>query len=542
MSLRRMNIGPRAALFFGLICMILVLLGLVSLQKAKELDEAERFVETNVLPSIRLLGVLDREFVSIRANNARLRNPVEPVERRTAAAQDVQQNRARIEEAMRQIEQLIITPQGREALNALKQQTAAYESQLDRYTDIVTAGNFEAAVAFSAADMRQSADGIEATLSNLIKVNTDKAARAGAQARAAYASAVTVVVSFILVGIAASIGLAMLFTRSLTRPIQQAVTAAERIAANDLSQPITVEGTDEPARMMQAMADMQVKLREAIAMIADSSTRLAATSEEMHAVTEDAERGLQRQNSEIEMAATAVTEMSAAVDEVAGNAAAASDAATRSTRAAEDGRSRVAETVQAINQMVSTVESTSGSVQTLAENAGAISKVLEVIRTIAEQTNLLALNAAIEAARAGEAGRGFAVVADEVRALAHRTQNSTREIAQMVEVIQSGTQAAVDSMQATSEQAQSTFGRAQGAGQALTAITESIGQINERNALIATAAEEQAQVAREVDQSLVSIRDLSGQTSEGARQTSIATAELSKLAVDLSRLVEQFKI
>ncbi|WP_375139242.1 methyl-accepting chemotaxis protein [Pseudomonas japonica] len=293
---------------------------------------------------------------------------------------------------------------------------------------------------------------------------------------------------------------------------------------------------------MQAMADMQVKLREAIAMIADSSTRLAATSEEMHAVTEDAGRGLQRQNSEIEMAATAVTEMSAAVDEVAGNAAAASDAATRSTRAAEDGRSRVAETVQAINQMVSTVESTSGSVQTLAENAGAISKVLEVIRTIAEQTNLLALNAAIEAARAGEAGRGFAVVADEVRALAHRTQNSTREIAQMVEVIQSGTQAAVDSMQATSEQAQSTLGRAQGAGQALTAITESIGQINERNALIATAAEEQAQVAREVDQSLVSIRDLSGQTSEGARQTSIATAELSKLAVDLSRLVEQFKV
>ncbi|WP_225772261.1 methyl-accepting chemotaxis protein [Pseudomonas sp. Marseille-Q5115] len=542
MNLRRMNIGPRAALFFGLICLILILLGLVSLQKAKELDEAERFVETNVLPSIRLLGVLDREFVSIRANNARLRNPVEPVERRTAAAQDVRQNRARIEEAMRQIEQLIITPQGREALNALKQQTAAYEAQLDRYTDIVTAGNFEAAVAFSAADMRQNADGIEATLSNLIKANTEKAARAGAQARAAYASAVTVVLVFILVGIAASIGLAMLFTRSLTRPIQQAVTAAERIAANDLSQPITVEGTDEPARMMQAMADMQVKLREAIAMIADSSTRLAATSEEMHAVTEDAGRGLQRQNSEIEMAATAVTEMSAAVDEVAGNAAAASDAATRSTRAAEDGRSRVAETVQAINQMVSTVESTSGSVQTLAENAGAISKVLEVIRTIAEQTNLLALNAAIEAARAGEAGRGFAVVADEVRALAHRTQNSTQEIAQMVEVIQSGTQAAVGSMQATSEQAQSTLSKAQGAGHALTAITESIGQINERNALIATAAEEQAQVAREVDQSLVSIRDLSGQTSEGARQTSTATAELSRLAVDLSHLVEQFKV
>lgn len=542
MSLRQMNIGPRAALCFGLICLMLVALGLVSLHKARELDEAERFVETNVVPSIRLLGTLDREFVSIRANNARLRNPVEPADRRTKAAQEVQQNRARIEEAMRQLGQLIVTPAGREALNALKQQTAAYESQLDRYASIVTTGNFEAAVAFSAEEMRQSADGIEATLGNLIKANTDKAARAGAQARAAYTSAVTVVVTFILLGIVVSLGLAILFTRSLTRPIQQAVTAAERIAANDLSQLILAEGNDEPARMMKAMAHMQDKLREAIALIADSSTRLAATAEEMHAVTEDAGRGLQRQNSEIEMAATAVTEMSAAVDEVAGNAAAASDAATRSTRGAEDGKSRVDETVQAINQMVFTVESTSGSVKALAENAGDISKVLEVIRTIAEQTNLLALNAAIEAARAGEAGRGFAVVADEVRALAHRTQNSTREIAQMVDVIQSGTQGAVSSMQATREQAQSTLQKAQDAGHALNMITESIGQINERNLLIATAAEEQAQVAREVDQSLVSIRDLSGQTSEGARQTSVATAELSKLAVDLSHLVGQFKV
>ncbi|WP_426154277.1 methyl-accepting chemotaxis protein [Pseudomonas sp. DC3000-4b1] len=234
--------------------------------------------------------------------------------------------------------------------------------------------------------------------------------------------------------------------------------------------------------------------------------------------------------------------MSAAVDEVAGNAAAASDAANHSSVAALDGRNQVEETVRAISRMVSTVQATSGSVKTLAENAGAINKVLEVIRAIAEQTNLLALNAAIEAARAGEAGRGFAVVADEVRALAHRTQASTQEIAQMVSAIQNGTHEAVDSMQATSVQANDTLQKAEGAGQALMTITESIAQINERNLLIATAAEEQAQVAREVDQSLVSIRNLSEQTSEGSRQTTVATAELSKLATDLSRLVGQFRV
>lgn len=542
MNLRRINIGPRAMLFFGLICIMLVVLGLVSLVQASKLDKAEQFVESNVLPSIRLIGILDREFVSIRANNARLRNAAEPDQVRAKAAQGLVDNRTRIRDALDNLEKLIVTPQGREALQILKQNIAAYEPLLDQYLQVINASNFAEAIALSAGDMRTRADAIEATLGKLIDVNMTKAANAGLAARAAYSSAVTWVVALIVLGIVVSSLLAVIFTRSLTKPIQQALLAAEGIAANDLRQNMTLEGTDEPARMMAAMANMQEKLRQAIGLIGDSATRLAATAEEMHAVTEDAGRGLTRQNSEIEMAATAVTEMSAAVDEVAGNAAAASDATGHSSAAAVDGRHQVEQTVQAINRMVATVNSTSGSVQTLAENAGAISKVLEVIRAIAEQTNLLALNAAIEAARAGEAGRGFAVVADEVRALAHRTQSSTQEIAQMVNAIQAGTHEAVGSMQATSVQAQDTLRTAQGAGRALTVITDSIDQINERNLLIATAAEEQAQVAREVDQSLVSIRDLSGQTSEGAHQTSIATAELSKLAVDLSHLVDQFKV
>jgi methyl-accepting chemotaxis protein len=262
----------------------------------------------------------------------------------------------------------------------------------------------------------------------------------------------------------------------------------------------------------------------------------------MHAVTEDASKGMVRQNHEVEMAATAVTEMSAAVEEVARNASAASDAANRSNEAAVAGRERVDETVQAINVMVARVQDASHEVQGLAGMATDISRVLDVIRAIAEQTNLLALNAAIEAARAGEAGRGFAVVADEVRALAHRTQQSTSEIEQMISSIQKGTEAAVSAMDHTNTQAQKTRDTAQGAGSALVDITESIGNITERNVLIATASEEQAQVAREVDRGLISIRDLSSQAAEGAGQTAIATSELSRLAVELNRLVKQFRI
>ncbi|WP_406822895.1 methyl-accepting chemotaxis protein [Pseudomonas asplenii] len=294
--------------------------------------------------------------------------------------------------------------------------------------------------------------------------------------------------------------------------------------------------------MIAALAAMQTNLRNALTLIGDSSTQLAATSEEMHAVTESASRTIQRQGNEIEMAATAVNEMSAAVEEVASNAASTSQLTSQSSSAAIAGRTQVEETVAAINQMVSSVQMTSTEVQALANMATDISKVLDVIRAIAEQTNLLALNAAIEAARAGEAGRGFAVVADEVRALAHRTQQSTQEIEQMVGSIQSGTSNAVSSMSQTSTQAQKTLEMAHGAGKVLVNITDSLGQINERNLMIATAAEEQAQVAREVDQNLVSIRDLSSETSEGSSQTAIATAELSGLAANLNRLTRQFQL
>ncbi|WP_442964500.1 methyl-accepting chemotaxis protein [Pseudomonas sp. MMS21 TM103] len=287
---------------------------------------------------------------------------------------------------------------------------------------------------------------------------------------------------------------------------------------------------------------MQQSLREALNQIGDSSAQLATTSKQLNTVTEDASRCLQRQNDEIEMAATAVNEMSAAVDEVALNAASAAQAAAQSGIATSHGRKQVDATASAITNMVLSVQSSSDDIKGLALQANDIGKVLDVIRAIAEQTNLLALNAAIEAARAGEAGRGFAVVADEVRALAHRTQQSTHEIEQMVATIQIGTDKAVMSMERTSTQAGATLQLAQAAGLALVEITDSITQINDRNLMIAAATEQQAQVAREVDRNLMSIRDLSSQSATGSHQTSTASGELSQLSGQLHRLVQRFTL
>ncbi|MFS2161276.1 methyl-accepting chemotaxis protein [Pseudomonas sp. Pseusp122] len=276
--------------------------------------------------------------------------------------------------------------------------------------------------------------------------------------------------------------------------------------------------------------------------IGSSATQLAAAATELNSITEDSYRGLHQQNAEIDQAATAVNEMTSAVEEVARNAVSTSEASNDSNDSAQAGQKRVVETVQSIQALTSTVQSTSTLVQNLAEQSQDIGKVLDVIRSIAEQTNLLALNAAIEAARAGESGRGFAVVADEVRALAHRTQQSTLEIDKMVSAMRSGSAQALESMLASREQAGSTLTLAQGAGEALVSITASIQQISERNLVIASAAEEQAQVAREVDRNIVNIRDLSMQSTTGANQISSSSHELSRLAAELSQVVARFRV
>jgi methyl-accepting chemotaxis protein len=227
---------------------------------------------------------------------------------------------------------------------------------------------------------------------------------------------------------------------------------------------------------------------------------------------------------------------------VARNAVSTSEASKAATEDAAHGRSQVDHTLTGISTMVVEITESTETVTELAGHIREVSKVLDVIRSIAEQTNLLALNAAIEAARAGEQGRGFAVVADEVRALAHRTQASTVEIEGMISTVQSGANGAVTAMGKSLSLATDTQELAQSAGAALEKITNRVVTINERNLLIASASEEQAQVAREVDRNLLNIQDLSTQTAAGANQTSASSQELSQLAVSFNVLVAQFKL
>ncbi|MGA9700045.1 methyl-accepting chemotaxis protein [Pseudomonas putida] len=336
--------------------------------------------------------------------------------------------------------------------------------------------------------------------------------------------------------------LGMIVTRMITRPIYLSVEGAERVAKGDLTQAIEVRGTDETGQLLQSLSVMQSNLKGTVQQIADASNQLASAAEELTAVTEDSARGLVRQNDEILQAATAVNEMTAAVEEVARNAASTSQISSQTAEDALKGQKQVQQAVTAINTVTEEITDSTQRVEALAGQIHDITKVLDVIRGIAEQTNLLALNAAIEAARAGEQGRGFAVVADEVRALAHRTQTSTGEIEAMISRVRGGADDAVQAMEKSQNLVRSTQLLATEAGLALERISKGVSQINEQNLVIASAAEEQAQVAREVDRNLVNIQDLSTQTAAGANQTSASSHELSQLAISFNTLVRQFRL
>ncbi|WP_460137423.1 methyl-accepting chemotaxis protein [Pseudomonas sp. S1_E04] len=355
-------------------------------------------------------------------------------------------------------------------------------------------------------------------------------------------SALTWMISGIVLAFIIAIAIGLLITRLITRPIAQAVESAQYIANGDLTHAITTDRTDEAGQLLMALADMQGGLKSTLLEIANASDQLASAAEELSAVTEESTRGLTRQNDEIQQAATAVNQMTAAVDEVASNAVSTSEASRQATTEAEDGRQQVEQAVSGMSSMVVEINDSTQSVADLAGQVREIGKVIDVIRGIADQTNLLALNAAIEAARAGEQGRGFAVVADEVRALAHRTQTSTVDIEKMIGEVQTGADDAVAAMNKSLSWANNTQAMAQNAGEALQRITASVAKINERNLVIASASEEQAQVAREVDRNLLNIQDLSTQTAAGAHQTSASSQDLSRLATSFNMLVSKFRL
>lgn len=360
----------------------------------------------------------------------------------------------------------------------------------------------------------------------------------------AYITARNTTLGVVALTLLIGLGLALIIARGITRPICVAVEAMDDIAKGDgdLTKRLDEEGKNEIARLSGAFNRFAEKVQNLVIEISTSTTNLSTAAEHVSAITVQTNEGIHRQQMETEQVATAMNEMTSTVQEVARSATQAAESTSHANDEANTGRRVVEKTIDVIQSVAHEVGNAATVIEQLERESENIGTVLDVIKSIAEQTNLLALNAAIEAARAGEQGRGFAVVADEVRTLASRTQQSTREIQEMIERLQSGTKNAVVVMTSGSEQAQTGVNQAMQAGASLTNITQSVTTINDMNAQIASAAEEQNAVAEEMNRNIVAINTVAESTAMGAHQTAEASQELARLAEQLQGLVSQFKV
>ncbi|MHA6183804.1 HAMP domain-containing methyl-accepting chemotaxis protein [Pseudomonas mohnii] len=342
----------------------------------------------------------------------------------------------------------------------------------------------------------------------------------------------------LLVGIIA----AVVITRQITGPLRDTLAVVDRIASGDLSHDVQVTRRDELGVLQQGIARMGVTLRDLISGIRDGVTQIASAAEELSAVTEQTSAGVNSQKVETDQVATAMHEMTATVQEVARNAEQASQAAAAADGEAREGDKVVAEAITQIERLASEVVRSTEAMGVLQQESDKIGSVMDVIKAVAEQTNLLALNAAIEAARAGEAGRGFAVVADEVRGLAQRTQKSTEEIESLVAGLQNGTQQVAMVMNNSRVLTDSSVALTRKAGASLENITRTVSNIQSMNQQIAAAAEQQSAVAEEISRSIINVRDVSEQTAAASDETAASSVELARLGNQLQAMVSHFRV
>ncbi|RMQ29761.1 Methyl-accepting chemotaxis protein [Pseudomonas syringae pv. actinidiae] len=538
--LRRFKITPRLVICFGITSLLTVALGAFCLLQMQEIRNQSETVESGALPSIAMADAIAIGLVKLRSETTRLIANADDPGSVINSKINVEQLRNEVEKGFSEYLARVQSGTEHDSIIALQDAYKAFMPGLQEQITLIEQNKLDEARMLANTMLTLQGDLMDMQVQLLRELNKQSAASTVDAAGASYAQARIIALSAIAVVLTLTLLLAWRLSVSIIHPVRQALHIASTIADGDLTEHQIAGGKDETAQLLITLGRMRTNLHGTIEQIYAAATQLSQSVQEMGTIAEVSALNLQLQNTEIEQAAVAVNQMSQAAIEVAGNASNTVTESEASTQAAAQGQNKLSATISSIKELTENVLDSSHQAEGLAERTQSISSILDVIRAIANQTNLLALNAAIEAARAGEAGRGFAVVADEVRSLAQRTSASTAEIEGLISGVQHSTQQTASSLRHTATQANLTLEQAASTGQALTVIINATATINDRNLLIASAAEQQAQVAGEVDRNLSSIRDLSSQTASGAQQTTVASNALSMLATDLNLMVQRF--
>ncbi|KOG03103.1 Methyl-accepting chemotaxis protein [Pseudomonas syringae pv. aceris] len=538
--MRRFKITLRLVICFAITSLLMVALGAFCLLQMQAIRTQGEAVESGALPSIATADAIAIGLVKLRSETTRLIANADDPGAVINSKINVEQLRNEVEKGFSEYLARVQSGTEHDSIVALQDAYKAFMPGLQDQIALIEQNKLDEARMLANTVLSLQGDLMDMQVQLLRELNTQSAAAAVEAAGASYEQTRIIALSAIGLVLVLTLLLAWRLSVSIIHPVRQALHIASTIADGDLSEHPIPDGKDETAQLLITLGRMRTNLHSTIDQIYAAATQLSQSVQEMGSIAEASALNLQLQNTEIEQAAVAVNQMSQAAIEVAGNASNTVTESEASTQAAAQGQEKLSATILSIKELTENVLDSSHQAEGLAERTQSISSILDVIRAIANQTNLLALNAAIEAARAGEAGRGFAVVADEVRSLAQRTSASTAEIEGLISGVQQSTQQTASSLRHTATQANLTMEQAASTGEALQVIIQSTATINDRNLLIASAAEQQAQVATEVDRNLSSIRDLSSQTASGAQQTTVASNALSMLATDLNLMVQRF--
>jgi methyl-accepting chemotaxis protein len=526
---------------FFLVALVAAVIGFVGIEQIRQMSTADALMYDAMTVPIAQLGDVQGNVQGVAATVYSLLLSTNPADDQKLADK-VDQLNAKIDGDLAAFEKTIIAQSIRDAFKEFVTCRSEYLPKLRRINELAMANRKQEAYAYAKAEAAPLRQKMAAALGKLVELKEGRA-KETKESNAQLASEATTTSLVVLgIGIVLALGLGIFLSRAIGNPVRVLANQAEVIASGDLTVQVEQNSSDEIGQLAGSFRRMVESLRETIGQVGEASSAVASASSEISSSTEQMAAGAQEQTSQAGEVASAVEEMTKTIVENSKNASSTADTAKEAKEAAEQGGTVVEETVTGMKRIAEVVKQSAETVQELGRSSDQIGEIIGVIDDIADQTNLLALNAAIEAARAGEQGRGFAVVADEVRKLAERTSKATKEIAGMIRKIQGETKGAVTSMEEGTKQVDEGIKLADKAGSSLHVIVGISQKVTDMVAQIAAASEEQSSASEQISKNVEAISSVTGETAQGVQQIARAAEDLNRLTENLQQIVSRFKL
>ena len=536
-----MMIRSKILAAFFVITLMTLFLGIFSLTKIGKVNTEAENLANNLIPAIIDMSIVDSQLNLNRRGEIQACTKTTPEEFARYSKRQTE-TMEKVNKAIDGFEKLQINDSEKKSLTAFKAQITEYYKDSAKTFEIARTGDVDETIKAMRTVSKKSYDTAQKSAAEFIEINNKKAISANAQSKSVFTSARYWIIGTIVVCMALAMFLGLLIASVISKPVRKLLEEVNTVASGDLRVRLSQHGGDEIGQLATAFSRMTDNLCTIINQISSTSTQVADASRQLHSESKRIATGTDEVATQTFAVATAGEEMSATSGTIAQNCQMVADGAHRASKTASDGAAVVERTVTVMGQIAEKVKESAKTVENLGARSDQIGNIIGTIEDIADQTNLLALNAAIEAARAGEQGRGFAVVADEVRALAERTTRATKEIGGMIKAIQNETKDAVTSMEKGVLQVKTGTEEAAKSGRALQEILEQINDVSMQINQIATAAEEQTSTTGEISNNMQHITDVLKQTSHGARESAIVAAQLNENAEELQRVVRQFMV